>query len=50
MKKTVLLSIIALAALTAAMADENYACEAELPSIDALIFKSEGSLDRKSVV
>jgi len=44
MKKTVLLSIIALAALTAAMADENYACEAELPSIDALIFKSEGSL------
>ena len=37
-------AIMLVAALAAAGADENYASEAELPRIEALAFKSEGSM------
>ena len=43
MKKWTLL-VAALVAFVAVCADENYACEAELPKIDALAFNSEGSM------
>jgi len=44
MKKYMFLAVMAAAAIAALGADENYANEAELPRIDALVFKSEGSV------
>lgn len=44
MKKNLIFAMVAAVAIAAAGADENYANEAELPRIDALVFKSEGSL------
>ena len=44
MKKKLVLLLVATVALAAICADENYACEAELPRLDALAFKSEGSM------
>ena len=44
MKKKLVLLLAATVALAAICADENYACEAELPRLDALAFKSEGSM------
>ena len=43
MKRCMFLAVVAAAAIVAMGADENYASEAELPRIDALVFKSEGS-------
>ena len=44
MKKNLIFAVVAAVAIAAVGADENYATEAELPRIDALVFKSEGSL------
>ena len=44
MKKYMFLAVMAAVVIAAMGADENYANEAELPRIDALVFKSEGSL------
>ena len=43
MKKRMIFSVVAAVAIAAVGMDENYASEAELPRIDALMFKSEGS-------
>ena len=42
MKKRMIFVVIATMALGSAGVDEHYANEAELPRIDALLFKSEG--------
>ncbi len=44
MKKNLIFAVVVAVAIAAAGADENYATEAELPRIDALVFKSEGRL------
>ena len=44
MKKNLIFAMVAAMAIAAVGADEYYATEAELPRIDALVFKSEGSL------
>ena len=44
MKKRTILALIAVVAFGAIGADGNYASEAELPRIEALAFKSEGSM------
>ena len=44
MKKRMIFIVIAAMALVSAGVDEHYASEAELPRIDALLFKSEGCL------
>ena len=44
MKKYIIFGIVAAVVIAVVGADENYANEAELPRIDALVFKSEGSL------
>ena len=44
MTKHVVLAVAAAVAIAAGGTDESYASEAELPRIDALVFKSEGSL------
>ena len=44
MKKNLIFAVLMAVAIAAVGADENYANEAELPRIDALVFKSEGSL------
>ena len=43
MRKNLIFAMVAAVAIAAVGADENYANEAELPRIDALVFKSEGS-------
>ena len=43
MMKRMIFGIMAAVAIVAMGTDENYASEAELPRIDALVFKSEGS-------
>ena len=43
MKKCMILAVAAAMAIAAMGTDENYASEADLPRIDALVFKSEGS-------
>ena len=44
MKKNLIFAVVAAVAIAAVGTDENYASEAELPRIDALVFKSEGNL------
>ena len=44
MKKNLIFAVVAAVVIAAVGADEYYASEAELPRIDALVFKSEGSL------